>query len=48
MKVVIKIIKFVKVIEIYICRRLDDRGFVFDISCVILDVLCGISFLVEF
>lgn len=48
MKVVIKIIKVVKVSELYMCRRLDDRGFIFDISCFILDVLYGSNFMVKF
>ncbi|XP_024386274.1 C2 and GRAM domain-containing protein At1g03370 isoform X3 [Physcomitrium patens] len=47
MKAATKIIKSVKATETHTCRRLDDRGFVLDISCATPDVPCGTSFLVE-
>lgn len=46
-KAATKIVKSVKATETHTCRRLDDRGFVLDISCATPDVTCGTYFLVE-
>ena len=47
MKAATKMIKSVKATETQTCRRLDDRGFVVDVSCATPDVPYGSNFLVE-
>lgn len=47
MKAATKIFKSVKATETQTCRRLDDRGFVVDVSCATPDVPYGSNFLVE-
>ena len=46
-KAATKMIKAVKATETQTCRRLDDRGFVVDVSCATPDVPYGSCFLVE-
>ncbi|XP_024372049.1 C2 and GRAM domain-containing protein At1g03370 isoform X2 [Physcomitrium patens] len=47
MKAATKIIKAVKASESHTCRRLDDRGFILDISCSTPDVPYGSNFMVK-
>ena len=47
MKAATKMIKSVKATETQTCRRLDDKGFVVDVSCATPDVPYGSNFLVE-
>lgn len=47
MKAATRMIKAVKATETQTCRRIDDKGFVFNVSCSTPDVPYGGSFLVE-
>lgn len=47
MKAASKMIKAVKATETQTCRRVDDKGFIFDVSCATPDVPMGSTFLVE-
>jgi len=47
MKAATKMIKSVKATETQTCRRVDERGFVFNVSCATPDVPMGSNFLVE-
>lgn len=47
MKAATKMIKAVKATERQTCRRIDEKGFVFDVSCSTPDVPYGSNFLVE-